>query len=661
MKNILKISALLTAGMMIFAGCQKDGLSTDQYDKDTVALSAYGPQPVVRGGQLRFLGSNLDRIAEVVIPGVSPITEIEVVQAGVPSEIRITVPKDGPEPGHVVLRTGDGIELTTKTELTYSEPIVLEAFSPASVRPGDVLTITGDYLNLIHEVIFAEEVLVSEKDFDSHSRYEIKVKVPAAAQTGVIGIGDIDMTLPENEGLFPNVINSEEELTVALPTVTAVSPSGVRPGDEVTITGTLMDCISSVVFSGATPVTEFDSQSATEIVVTVPSDVHDGPVTCVAASGIEIRSEQSVTVDLPVVTDVEAESVFKAGLKVTISGTDLDMVTGVTFSGDAVAEFSYSDNAITATIPETAVDGVIILATAAEKSVETEAVTLVKPVITGFGSSEILAGDDFTIIGTDLDLVKGVTLNGVECTFTPDDSGQLTVNTVATSTSGKVSVTAANGYRADSPSELTVTPRTITVVSEITASVTAGENVTMKGSNFNMIEAIYLGESKVTSFVSRSDTEIVFTVPAAVVPGTYYPEFVLTTGERENSPRAVEVQGAVVIKTIWTGSWSAGSWSGNQDLAWGGYDWSSVDLSAGKVTLVAEVEQDASAQWWQFMLKTGTSWADLAGMSQIDMVQGQTIVEVPLTQTMLDDLIANNGLIITGCNYTLKTLSLRIE
>ena len=661
MKNILKISALLTAGMMIFAGCQKDGLSTDQYDKDTVALSAYGPQPVVRGGQLRFLGSNLDRIAEVVIPGVSPITEIEVVQAGVPSEIRITVPKDGPEPGHVVLRTGDGIELTTKTELTYSEPIVLEAFSPASVRPGDVLTITGDYLNLIHEVIFAEEVLVSEKDFDSHSRYEIKVKVPAAAQTGVIGIGDIDMTQPENEGLFPNVINSEEELTVALPTVTAVSPSGVRPGDEVTITGTLMDCISSVVFSGATPVTEFDSQSATEIVVTVPSDVHDGPVTCVAASGIEIRSEQSVTVDLPVVTDVEAESVFKAGLKVTISGTDLDMVTGVTFSGDAVAEFSYSDNAITATIPETAVDGVIILATAAEKSVETEAVTLVKPVITGFGSSEILAGDDFTIIGTDLDLVKGVTLNGVECTFTPDDSGQLTVNTVATSTSGKVSVTAANGYRADSPSELTVTPRTITVVSEITASVTAGENVTMKGSNFNMIEAIYLGESKVTSFVSRSDTEIVFTVPAAVVPGTYYPEFVLTTGERENSPRAVEVQGAVVIKTIWTGSWSAGSWSGNQDLAWGGYDWSSVDLSAGKVTLVAEVEQDASAQWWQFMLKTGTSWADLAGMSQIDMVQGQTIVEVPLTQTMLDDLIANNGLIITGCNYTLKTLSLRIE
>ena len=113
---------------------------------------------------------------------------------------------------------------------------------------------------------------------------------------------------------------------------------------------------------------------------------------------------------------------------------------------------------------EPADDRLALLTPRRRQSVETEAVTLVKPVITGFGSSEILAGDDFTIIGTDLDLVKGVTLNGVECTFTADDSGQLTVNTVATSTSGKVSVTAANGYRGDSSSELTVTPKTITVV-----------------------------------------------------------------------------------------------------------------------------------------------------------------------------------------------------
>ena len=29
-------------------------------------------------------------------------------------------------------------------------------------------------------------------------------------------------------------------------------------------------------------------------------------------------------------------------------------------------------------------------------------------------------------------------------------------------------------------------------------------------------------------------------------------------------------------KTIWKGSFAAGSWGGNQDLAWGGFDWSTV-------------------------------------------------------------------------------------
>ena len=141
MKRIINISALLAAGIMLLAGCQKEEFSTDQYADDRVALNVYGPQPVMRGGILRFLGSNLDQVTSIVIPGVDPVTDIEVVQAGVPSEIRITVPKDGPEPGLLTLVAADGTEITTKTELTYLEPIEFEGFSPASVHPGDVITI----------------------------------------------------------------------------------------------------------------------------------------------------------------------------------------------------------------------------------------------------------------------------------------------------------------------------------------------------------------------------------------------------------------------------------------------------------------------------------------------------------------------------------------
>ena len=92
--------------------CSEDDLDTNQY-KGGVSLNVYGPSPVMRGGQLRFLGSNLDQIAQVEIPGVAPITNIQVVQAGVPSEIRITVPKDGPLPGLITLVTKTNERLTT--------------------------------------------------------------------------------------------------------------------------------------------------------------------------------------------------------------------------------------------------------------------------------------------------------------------------------------------------------------------------------------------------------------------------------------------------------------------------------------------------------------------------------------------------------------------
>ena len=114
-------------------------------------------------------------------------------------------------------------------------------------------------------------------------------------------------------------------------------------------------------------------------------------------------------------------------------------------------------------------------------------------------------------------------------------------------------------------------------------------------------------------------------------------------------------------RVIWEGSHNCGNWSGNQDLAWSGVDWSSIDLSEGPATLVVDVTLDNTQTYWQFMLKTGTKWEDLAGFTQIDMVSGQSEVTVPLTQTMLDDLVTNNGLIIVGSNYTFTKVTLVTE
>ena len=58
---------LLSAGLMLLAACEK-GPNGYTVDKDAVVLEAYGPNPVLRGSDLKFVGQNLDRITSVVLP-----------------------------------------------------------------------------------------------------------------------------------------------------------------------------------------------------------------------------------------------------------------------------------------------------------------------------------------------------------------------------------------------------------------------------------------------------------------------------------------------------------------------------------------------------------------------------------------------------------------
>ena len=76
-KNIFALLVLAIVGLSLTA-CSEDDLDTNQY-KGGVSLNAYGPNPVMRGGQLRFVGSNLDKIASIQIPGAPAITNLDVV------------------------------------------------------------------------------------------------------------------------------------------------------------------------------------------------------------------------------------------------------------------------------------------------------------------------------------------------------------------------------------------------------------------------------------------------------------------------------------------------------------------------------------------------------------------------------------------------------
>ena len=212
-KYFLPLSLLVffTTSLLLVESCKKDDPET------LVELNSFGPSPALRGGDIRFIGKNLDQVTAIVLASNVEVTTFKSKSA---TEIVLTVPVATVD-GFVRLKTPQG-DITSKTELTISEPIAITSFSPATIRPGDVLTIEGTYLNLIKEVVFPNKKAVASTAFTSQTQTKIEVKVPEDAQSGVLVIS--------NGAAEPILVESATPLDVTLPTGTALAPSPVKAG-----------------------------------------------------------------------------------------------------------------------------------------------------------------------------------------------------------------------------------------------------------------------------------------------------------------------------------------------------------------------------------------------------------------------------------------------
>ena len=314
--SALWMMCLVLLSSLSFTACNNgDDLDTNQY-KGGVSLNIFGPSPVARGGILRFLGSGLDKVTEIVLPGCDPITDIEVISS---EEIRIEVPQNA-QPGYVTLKSPEG-EITTKTKLTYTEPISLESINPMSIKPNQTLTIKGEYLNLIKEIIFTENVTVTSDKFIEWNRKEIKLVVPEEAKSGKIIISD--------GAEIPNWIYSDEEVNVILPsTESVIALDKKKPGDVITITGNDLDLVKKVEMPNGTLV-EFVVKDNT-ITFTLPENISDGAVVMIPASGVKVAI---ATIGVAVPSEVKAtpSTGLRAGDEITLSGVNMELVTNILF------------------------------------------------------------------------------------------------------------------------------------------------------------------------------------------------------------------------------------------------------------------------------------------------------------------------------------------
>lgn len=647
MKKTLRYILYAAAIIAIAASCAKEP-NGYVVDKTAVVLEAFGPNPVLRGNTLSFVGQNLDKITSVTLGGENVVvTELLEQTAG---GFKITVPSET-EAGVLVL-TYPGGTITTKTELTFTEPFYITKAEAASspLKPGDIITITGDYLNNIVGMGFAanQDAFTASEDFESQTRYKIEAPVARGAVSGKIFIQD-------GNG---NQLYSEESFEIVQPTVATASPETVRPGDKVTITGTLFTSVDEVSFPGCSAIVadDFEELTDTKIVVTVPFTVQDGAVSLTTAAGDKIETTNAITVAMPSELAVAAEDVFKAGHNVTITGTNLDLVTGVAF-GEASVEFSNDGSKIVTAIPASAVDGPLTLTTASGKTIDTEAITLVKPVISAVSPASIVAGNDITVTGTDLDLVTSVALAGTSLEFDAVSDTEITVHTTATVTSGTIVVKAANGDSAESTA-IEVTYDALIIVSSLTSPASVGEPVVMEGSNFNLIETIYFGETKVTGYVERTDTRFEFLIPADLETGTYNPKFVLFNGDEEFCSYSVEVKGAITTVVVWEGETDLGdSWGTTVNLSW---DNRGVlkDIPNGAILHIDyEIKQTNPDKGPQLKIMDG-NWVVLEGFPAnewgcVDMTAGSTSYPITLTAADVQKLYST-GLVVAGQSVIIK-------
>ena len=555
MKKISKIFAMLVValvGLSLTACSDGDDLSTDQYGNE-ISLQSFGPCPVLRGGTLYLYGTNLDQIESVNLPDADPITAYEILQSGYNSKISIQVPAEKCEPGQIVLKTKKGGEITSVSPITYREDIEITKFFVGSEgnmvgNVGDVVTIKGDYLNLMHGVIFAGSDTIKEAEFVGHDRYTIQVKIPAEARTGVITLTDAT-----KDGTS---LETKEELTINTPEATPIKDRNIKAGEILSIKGSSFDQIVSVKFEGATVnAADFKSQSVAEITVAVPAKATDGTFYVVTKSGIEVPVGNIITV---VPTQLVATpNPVKNGAELTITGKDMDLITGIAFPKAAESKLNKVETTkVTATVPEDAQEGDITLSLANGKTV-TVAYTLVKPTVASCTPAAITAGEKTIIKGTDLDLVKSITFPGdVEQTvekFAAQNANAIAVTVPAACAGTGFKLNLKNGTTIEVKDKLSIKAATDPAIASITpGEATAGSTITITGKNFQNIQNLYIGSYKVNRYTSRTNTEIVCQVPANAEVGTYKIVMEDPDGNKIEGPEFKVVPAEKDIATITT-------------------------------------------------------------------------------------------------------------
>ena len=609
MKIYRKISVLAMAALVLASGltsCGEDDLDTNQYNKSGVNILAFGPMPITRGATMRVTGTKLNDVQQVLFPeGNQKLTPATTYIQGDFSlkgseEMTVTIP-DQCVPGKLRLLTKSGEIVESSSFITFAEEIKVSSISPNPVHPGDIVTIKGEYVWNIGQVVFFDHVVVNAEDFMLNTRNEIQVQVPMEAKTGDVAYND------GSEGAENTVI---ENLDVDAAKATGVSNANPEFGDEITITGENLDLVTTIDFPSVENVPFTAAEDGKSIKVSVPMNCVSGTVVLNSASGL--TTSVDIAVPLASVTSTSPVKDVKVGQTITIKGSKLDRIQHLVLPAidGAFTDFTKSATQISFVVPEGMGDGKVILVQHENYSVESDKISMYSEA----PETTIWTGN-FTIGNWNAGM-QDLAWGGFD--WSTVKPGQvLTVYLTPDMSEGWSQIRIVNGSWAALPG----TPDTAPLTAEDTKY------------------SVTLTQAMIDEMVANG---------GLVICGAYFTVKKITL--------------SILETVIWSGNTALGGWTGSVgDLSWGGYDWSQVAVGT---TLKLYYEVDPSVGYINIRFGNG-SWVALPstqgwgndGNASPD--PSETSIKTVLTADDLEQLNNAGGLVVCGAGIICKKIVLQ--
>jgi hypothetical protein len=411
------------------------------------------------------------------------------------------------------------------TFLVASPAVTSLGTSTGTTAGGTSVTISGSDFTGATQVLFGS----APATFTINSDSSITATSPVAAS------GTIDVTVVSPWGGSAASTADHFAFTAAsgAPAVSGLSassgPSG--GGTAVTITGSGFDTATRVAF-GSLTATSFTINSPTSITAVAPPGAPATiDVTVTNASGVSASSSAdhfTWTAAAPLVSGVTPGSGTGAGGElVTITGSNLDGATAVSFGGTDATFTVNSPTQITATVPALAPASYHVTVTTGHGSSSTSsadlftAVSAAAPAVTALSvtSGTTAGGTTVVLTGVGFTSATQVLFGSVAASFTVNSDTQITATTPAEAEANvDVTVAAPGGtsYPGDGTGfSFSAGTPAVTGLGTTSGPTSGGTSVAITGSGFTGAIDVTFGDSPATLFVVNSDTSITAYSPLA--------------------------------------------------------------------------------------------------------------------------------------------------